>query len=205
MLFLGITGGVGAGKTSILSFIENHYKSRIMLADGIAHELMEPGTECFDRIRQLFPEREVWQKDGSICRPQLARVIFQDAARREQLNAVVHPAVKQYVLDAAAQEKKEQRLDVLVLEAALLIEEHYDEICDELWYIYTSGEVRRNRLKQSRGYSDEKISRIFASQLPEEIYRSKCSIVIDNNGRPDQAYGQITEALEKKGIAPLYE
>lgn len=205
MLFLGITGGVGAGKTSILSFIENHYKSRIMLADGIAHELMEPGTECFDRIHKLFPEQEIWQADGSICRPQLARVIFQDKKRREQLNAVVHPAVKQYVLNAATQEKKDQKLDILVLEAALLIEEHYDEICDELWYIYTSREVRRNRLKQSRGYSDEKISRIFASQLPEEMYRRKCSIVIDNNGQPDQAYGQIIEALDKKGITLIAE
>lgn len=68
----------------------------------------------------------------------------------------MHPAVKEYVLHVLEQEKEEGRLRYLVLEAALLIEEHYDEICDELWYIYTSEENRRARLKRSRGYSDEK-------------------------------------------------
>lgn len=63
---------------------------------------------------------------------------------------------------------------MLVLEAALLIEEGYGEICDELWYIYASEEVRRKRLKSTRGYSDEKIDSIFASQLKEDEYRRHC-------------------------------
>ena len=79
------------------------------------------------------------------------------------MNEILHPAVKEYVLHVLEQEKEEGRLRYLVLEAALLIEEHYDEICDELWYIYTSEENRRARLKRSRGYSDEKISEMFES------------------------------------------
>ena len=78
----------------------------------------------------------------------------------------------------------------------MLIEEHYDEICDELWYIYTSEENRRERLKLNRGYSDEKIDNIFASQLPESTYREVCKEEIDNNHLPEDAFSQIDAVNE---------
>ena len=86
-----------------------------------------------------------------------------------------------------------------LLEAALLIEEHYDEICDELWYIYTSEENRRARLKQSRGYSDEKISEMFESQLCENEYRRHCKVVIDNNGTTEETIAQVRTIIENEG------
>lgn len=137
-----------------------------------------------------------------IDRPEMARLIFSNQEMREQLNGIVHPAVKKYVIDSVKSAKEEGTLDLIVLEAALLIEEQYDKICDELWYIYTSPENRRMRLKASRGYSQEKIQSIFDSQLPEETYRAKCEEVIDNNGTPEQAFDQIREKLEKRGIYP---
>lgn len=108
----------------------------------------------------------------------------------------MHPAVKEYVLNAVKEAKKDG-LFMLVLEAALLIEEGYGEICDELWYIYASEEVRRKRLKSSRGYSDEKIDGIFASQLKEDEYRRHCKEVIDNNGAIENTIASINKALSK--------
>jgi dephospho-CoA kinase len=110
----------------------------------------------------------------------------------------VHPAVKEYVKEQFAKEQAAGKLDVLVVEAALLIEEHYDEICDELWYIYTTEANRRIRLKANRGYSDEKIDNIFNSQLSEEEFRAHCVEVIDNNGTPEQAFAQIDEIFDRK-------
>ena len=115
--------------------------------------------------------------------------------KRDIMNSVVHPAVKEYVIRQQEYEKERGELSLLVLEAALLIEEHYDKICDELWYIYTSEENRRDRLKASRGYSDEKIDNIFKSQLSEEEYRKYCAVVIDNNGSVEAAFEQIDKAL----------
>ena len=203
MLFLGITGGVGAGKSEILAYLREHYNGKVMLADEIAHQLMEPGTLCYQNLRNQFKEQDIWEEDGRINRPQMARLIFSDREKREQLNGIVHPAVKKYVVEAARKAQKEGKLDLLVLEAALLIEEQYDKIWDELWYIYTSRENRKIRLKASRGYSEEKIQNIFASQLPEEEYRLHCKKVIDNNGTPGEAFGQISKLLEEKGIYPL--
>ncbi len=199
MIFIGITGGVGAGKSEILSYLKSKENTRVMLADEIAHEVMEPGKEAYLEICKQFEGEDIFtepKKNTPFDRGKLAQVIFADAGKREKLNAIVHPAVKNYVKEQFQLEKERGTIQVLVLEAALLIEEHYDEICDELWYIYTSEANRRARLKASRGYSDEKIDSIFTSQLTEELFRKATVEVIDNNGTKEEAFRQIDIALE---------
>ena len=195
MRFIGITGGVGAGKSAILDYLAGKPKVRVMLADDIAHELMKPNTECYNKLRELF-DSSVFNADGQINNIRMAEAIFNDSSLRDKLNAIVHPAVKEYVIKQYQIEKESGCLEWLILEAALLIEEHYDEICDELWYIYTSEENRRLRLKESRGYSDEKIDNIFASQLSEAEYRSTCQKCIDNNVTVEHTYMQIEEIIK---------
>lgn len=200
MLFIGITGGIGAGKSAVLNYLSENYNCRIMLADEIAHDLMEPGTDCYRQLRELFRAEDIFLEDGQIDRLKLAEVLFGDAKKREALNGIVHPAVRKYVQEQAERERSRNTLDFLVLEAALLIEEHYDAICDELWYIYTSEENRRSRLKESRGYSDEKIDRIFQSQLTEDEFRKHCAAQIDNNAAADDTFRQIDAILKEKGM-----
>ncbi len=202
MLFIGITGGVGAGKTEILNHIKEKWCSRIMLADEIAHDVMAPNGRCYGQLKGLFGDDDVWQADGSFDRKKLAAVLFSDDTKREKEDAIVHPAVKEVVREEYAREKELARVDLLVLEAALLIEEKYDEICGELWYIYNSEENRRERLKASRGYSDAKVDSIFKSQLSEETFRAHCAEVIDNNGTREDTFRQVDALMEKKGIRP---
>lgn len=196
MKFIGITGGVGAGKSEILSYLAEKSHTQVMLADEIAHELMEPGTECYKKIIETFRGEDIVAQDGAFDRRKLAEVIFSDPLKRQQMNDIVHPAVKEYVRRRANTERERKELKLLVLEAALLIEEHYDEICDELWYIYSREDVREERLMRSRGYSKEKVQQIFSSQLSEAAYRAHCRVVIDNNGTVEEAFRQIDKALE---------
>lgn len=198
MKFIGITGGVGAGKSAILEYIAANYNAKVMLADEIAHDLMMPGTKCYDTIKAEFAGEQIFLADGNIDRPRMAQVIFNDDGKRERMNGIVHPAVKDYILEIYREEQEKGELEYLILEAALLIEEHYDEICDELWYIYTSEENRRQRLKENRGYSDEKIDTIFKSQLTEEVYRKYCKVEIDNNHEPEAAFLQIRQQLDEE-------
>lgn len=198
MKFIGITGGVGAGKSAILEYIAEHYNAKVMLADEIAHDLMMPGTKCYDTIKEAFGAEDIFLQDGSFDRLKMAQVIFSDETKREQMNGIVHPAVREYILEVYEAEKTKGALDFLILEAALLIEEHYDEICDELWYIYTSEENRRERLHENRGYSDEKIDGIFASQLTEEEYRRYCVKVIDNNGSVEDTNLQLVKIFNEE-------
>lgn len=198
MKFIGITGGVGAGKSAVLSYLRERDDSRVMLADEIAHELMRPGKICYNRIRQEFRKDSVWNSDGSLDAKSLAKVIFSNDAKRKLLNGIVHPAVKEYVIAQYEKEKERGKLSYLFLEAALLIEEGYDTICDELWYIYASEETRRKRLKDSRDYSDEKIDAIMASQMNEKAYQEKCQVQINNDESLQETYAQIEHALGRQ-------
>ena len=125
-------------------------------------------------------------------------MIFSGENKRRRLNGIVHPAVKEEILEIYRQELKKGKISYLILEAALLIEDGYDKICDRLWYIDTDKDVRRRRLKESRGYSDEKIDEIFASQLPKEVYREYCSQVIDNNGTLEETIVKVREAFARE-------
>lgn len=199
MQVIGITGGVGAGKSAILEYLEKNYKAKNLIADEIAHDLMEPGTECYEKLLRILPV-EVYQEDHEhIDRKALAKELFAFKELREKVNGIVHPAVKDFIRGEIAEQRKMESLDYLIIEAALLIEDHYDEICDELWYIYTTEENRKARLMETRGYSEEKVEQIFKSQLSEEVYRQKCQVVIDNNGTKEESFYQIAQVMKDKG------
>ena len=193
MKFIGLTGGVGAGKTTVLKAMKQLYRVRILIADEIAHEQMEPGTLCYKKLHRLFSGNDIWRSDGSIDRPALAKLLFSDEEKRKQLNGIVHPAVKEYILGEVEKERQAGIYDYVIVEAALLIEEHYDELCDELWYVYASEETRKQRLMTDRGYSAQKVDQIFAAQLPEDVYRQHCAVVIDNDRDMDDVLQQITK------------
>lgn len=186
MRFIGITGGVGAGKSRILEYIETKEGVEVVLTDQVAKDLMEPGGACYDGIVEMmkkagFQEEAFLNEDGSLNRAGLAKILFTDKDLREKLNAYVHPAVKREVLHRV-EVAREKKREWFFVEAALLIEEHYDELCDELWYIYATEEVRKKRLRESRGYSEEKIRSIMDSQKSEDTFRKYCKVWINNDG-----------------------
>ncbi len=195
MKFIGITGGVGAGKSKILHYIEQEYPAKVLYADEIAHEQMQPKTACFQEIKQKFGSEDIFTEQGNLDTAKLSDVIFSDAKKRILMNRIVHPAVKREILRIAKEERKKGKYSYLILEAALLIEEGYDAICDELWFVDTAENIRRKRLREDRGYSDEKIDAIFSSQLSDDEYRKHCDVVISNHGALEETYRQINEAF----------
>ncbi len=194
MKVVGITGGIGAGKSQILAYLKEHTRCRIIIADQVAHELEEPGGRCYQPIVSILGTA-ILTEDGRIDRAKMAAGIFADGKLLSQINEIVHPAVKEYITGAIAEERAGNRIDYFFIEAALLIEDGYKTIVDELWYIHTDIQVRRERLKASRGYSDEKIDSIMNGQLSEEEFYGQCSVVIDNSGTLDSVYRQIDKKL----------
>ena len=195
MKVIGITGGVGSGKTALLAYIQNKYNCRVILADEAAHRVKEPGQVCYDRLVKLLSE-EVLSEDGTIDKQKMAARIFASQELLQKVNNIIHPAVKDMIQKTIEEEISLKRHDFLFIEAALLIESGYLEILDEIWYIYAGEEIRKERLKASRGYSEEKTDAIMSSQLSEEEFRKYCSVVIDNSGVPERAYEQIDRKLE---------
>ena len=195
MKFIGLTGGIGAGKTTVLKAMKRMYQVRILIADEIAHEQMEPGTQCYKRLREVFGAYDIWREDGSINRLALAELLFSDEEKRRTLNGIVHPAVKEYILGEVEKERQKGYCEYVILEAALLIEDHYDAVCDELWYVYASEQTRKKRLMADRGYSEQKVEQIFAAQLSDETYRKYCRVVIDNDQDEQYVLEQIKEMM----------
>ena len=195
LLFIGSTGGIGAGKSEILSYIRKHYKCEIYLADEVAHEVKRPGTECYRALVDLLG-KEIINPDGQIDKARMAEKIFADASLLEKVNQLIHPAVKVYLLEHLEKARAAGEVELFFVEAALLIECGYGELVDEMWYIYADEQVRRERLKKARGYSEEKIENIMAKQLPEQKFRENCDFVIDNSGELADSYRQIDRKLE---------
>ena len=191
---IGITGGVGAGKSAILSYLQENYSCRVELADLIAHKVKEPGQPCYGALVELLGQ-EVLNADGTINKGRMADIIFSDDEKLAAVNALIHPAVKQYFLAEVEKERKIGKIDYFFLEAALLIEDGYEKIMDELWYIYATEEVRTRRLMESRGYSEEKVRSIMAEQLKDEEFRKSCVFVIDNSYSLEETYQQIDRKL----------
>lgn len=200
MKIIGVTGGVGSGKTELLHYIEKNYRCRILLADEAAHEVMQKGGRIYEPLVALLGS-SVLDSSGEINRKEMAARIFSQEELLGRVNALIHPAVREYILEAVAEEREkaaagaEDAVDYFFLEAALLIECGYRFVVDEMWYIYCDLAVRRERLKKSRGYSDGKIDSILSSQLTEAEFRSGSDVVIDNSGNLEDAYRQIREAL----------
>lgn len=195
MRLIGITGGVGAGKSEVLSYIGKHYKCKIYLADEVAHLVKRKGERCYERLVELLGE-EVLEPSGEIDKKKMAAVIFASEELLEQVNDIVHPEVRYYLEDRIREARDNPQIEMLFIEAALLIEAGYDEIVDEMWYIYADEEVRRKRLRENRGYSEEKIEQIMSAQLSEKEFRTACDFVIDNSGELSESYKQINEKLE---------
>lgn len=195
MITIGITGGVGAGKSTVLDFLEEKYQAYIMKADEIGHLVMEPGQICYEPVIALFGE-QIIKNDKTIDRRQVSDVVFSHPDMLEKLNQIIHPAVKQYIRQQLVL-KKEQGQKICVVEAALLLEDHYEEFCDTIWYIHTDAEIRISRLMENRGYTREKSVSIINSQASEEFFRAHSDYVIVNNHDLQETWRQIEEGIRK--------
>ena len=195
MRLIGVTGGVGAGKTEILLYIKKNYKCEVYLADQVAHKVQEPGQPCYEKLVEMMG-KGVLKPDGTIDRTIMASKIFLERELLLKVNALIHPAVQKYLLDRVKEARENLQIELFFIEAALLIETGYKEIVDELWYIYADKEVRRSRLERSRGYAPLKITQIMDKQLSEEDFRSASDFIIDNSGSLEDSFKQIDKRLK---------
>ena len=199
MKIIGITGGVGAGKTEVLSLIKKNCNCKIVLADELANQLKEPGRSCYQPLIELLGT-DILCADGSIDKRKMAERIFDENAHEvlKKVNELIHPAVKQEVLSLIKLETEQGAVDLFFIEAALLLEDGYREVCDEIWYIKADREIRARRLAVSRGYSDEKIEQIMSKQFDDATFEKMCDETIDNSMDLIHTEQQIKLLIQKK-------
>ena len=194
MVILGITGGMGAGKSEVLAFLREKYGAVTLFLDEVSRELLSLGGEAVEPVKELLGE-EIIGEDGRVNRALVASMVFSDPVKLAGLNGIMHPLVKAKA-SRVIEEERGKGTALLAVEAALLLEDHYDAICDEVWYIYADAEVRKRRLMESRHYSPERIADTFARQLSDEEFRRRCSVVIDNSGSFEAAKAAMDARLK---------
>ena len=195
MQVIGITGGVGSGKSRVTYFISELIGAPVFEADRVGHEVMEPGTPCHEAIVTEFG-REILAEDGGIDRKKLGAVVFGDEERLAALNAIVHPAVYE-ATEAFLAEARGSGCAAVLMEAALPTEE-FLSFCDEVWYVYAEHGVRVERLMADRGYTAERCEEIMSKQPPEDFYRDLSSVVIDNSFGWEETADEIRKLCERK-------
>jgi dephospho-CoA kinase len=197
MLKIGVTGGVGAGKSLVLSYLKEHHGARIIMLDEVGRELMQPDGACFKPVVNLFGT-DVVKPDGTLDRPLIAKRMLADDDLRIKLNGIIHPAVLHETMNRIYR-AEDEGVRLLVVESAILLETNYGAICDEVWYIYADVKVRAARLRASRGYDDARIRKTMEAQLSDEEFRKRADHVIDNSGDFELTRGQIDRVLAAHG------
>ena len=191
---IGITGGVGAGKSAVLGYIEDNYNAKVIYSDTVANDIKKKGYPAYDELLELLGEG-ILDDTGEIDKKKMATAIFGNEKLLSSVNNILHPAVNTFIINIIDSEREKGELDFVFVEAALLIENGYKNFVDELWYVYADEATRRNRLKESRGYTDDKIDKIFGSQLDDETFRANADFVIDNSGALEDATMQIDKKI----------
>lgn len=181
MKVIGLTGGIGSGKSLVAKILKDKYGAYLLETDRIAKEQMEPGGVSYQEV-VAYIGPEILAPDGTIDRAKLAGIIFEDKEKRLKINQITHPKVLAEVQREIEEKRILGTIPYLIIETALMIEARYEFTCDEIWYVYTPEDERRNRLKKERGYSDEKIDSILANQNKDEAFRQAFSKVIENVG-----------------------
>lgn len=179
MKVIGITGGIGCGKSAVLNYLEENGEY-VIEADKLAHRLMSKGEDAYNKIIDTFGT-DILNAEGEIDRVVFREVVFSDENALKKLNLIVHPAVKDYIINDIKQKRDSHKYNFYFIEAALLIQDGYKSICDEIWYVYADVETRLDRLVSGRGGDRKFYKNVIANQENDDYYRDNSDVVIDNS------------------------
>lgn len=194
-MVLGICGGVGSGKSEVMNYLQERYHAAVLGTDEIARELCLQGQPGYEAMVGILGER-ILAGDGGIDRKKAAEILFRSPALVSQVNRAVHPLVWKELNRRIGALRE---VPLIVMETALPGPETSD-ICDEIWYVYTSKDIRRERLMKSRGYSATRVDEMMARQPSEEAYGKLADWTLSNSGAFEETEGEIDRRLSGKAV-----
>ena len=189
MLLIGLTGGIGSGKSSVSARLAER-GARVIDADAIVREVQGPGTPVLAAMVERFGEA-ILQPDGSLDRQAVADLVFTDDAALADLNAIVHPAVAAEI--ARRLEEAAATDDVVILDVPLLVESGRDDLA-ALLVVDVDPELAIERLVEHRGFDEADARARIARQASREERVAKADRVIDNSGSLAELDRQVAEA-----------
>jgi len=198
MLRVGLTGGIGCGKSTVAAMMRE-LGCHVLEADKMAHEIIAPGLPAHDEVVREFGPG-ILAADGQIDRPRLAAIVFNDATRLAVLNAIVHPRVLAECDRQFAELERRDPHGVAVVEAALLVEAGHHKVLDRLVVVFCTPAQQLERLTHpsfGRGMTREQAERRIAAQLDLEEKRKLAHDAIDCSGTLDDTRRQVAALVDR--------
>lgn len=197
MYLIGLTGNIATGKSEVTKTLRQ-LGAVIIDADVVAREVVEPGQPALAKIGHAFGDG-VLNADGSLNRGALAAIVFANAARLRELEAITHPAVRERILQTLAALPQDS---VAVLEAIRLIEGGYADKCQSVWVTHCPEEEQIARLVASRGMTEAQARQRVRSQNPQSEKLARANVVIDTSGTKEHTRQQVVQAWERLVSSP---
>jgi len=196
---IGLTGGIATGKSTVSTMLVE--KGALLIdADEISREVVSPDHPILERVVARFGQ-VILNKNGTLNRAKLGERVFNDAAERQALNDIVHPAVRKLMFERmkTLEELHSERL--VVVDIPLLFESTLETHFDEVLVVYAPQQIQLTRLMEHRAMTKEQAEARLQAQLPIELKRERADIVIDNSGELSETRQQVEQFLWKKGIS----
>ena len=193
MFVIGLTGGIGTGKTEVARVLQE-LGAVVIESDRVAHLSYEPGTAAYTAIVERFGGG-VLDDSGVINRKNLGELVFADTAKRLELEEIVWPAAKQWITDRLADEEN-RGTQIVVIEVPKLFEAGWDDLVDTVWTVESPREVISQRVVNRSGISESKVEAIVAAQLTREDREAKSDLVIENDKTLEDLRNQISTLWE---------
>jgi dephospho-CoA kinase len=194
-MIIGLTGGIGAGK-SVVGAILTDLGAHVIDTDKVGHRVYEPGSDGWRRLVETFG-REIVAADGTIDRKRLGAIVFADAAKRQQLNAIVHPLIFGEIMREISDRRAAGFDGPIVLEAPILLEAKGTGLVDEIWVVTAPRGAVRGRLVGSRAMTDAEIDARVGAQLDDAERRKHADVVIENDGDLVTLRARVEEAWRR--------
>ncbi|TQN31480.1 dephospho-CoA kinase [Haloactinospora alba] len=192
MLRVGLTGGIGSGKSEVSGCLAAH-GALVIDADQIAREVVEPGTPGLDEVVAEFGT-DVLTPEGTLDRPKLGEIVFADRERLERLNGIVHPRVGERTEELMEQAPPDA---VVVYDVPLLVENELQAMYDVVVVVDTPEDAQIQRVMTNRDMTEEQARARVRAQAPRERRRAAADIVIDNSGGLDDLSRQVADVWER--------
>ncbi|MEI6136479.1 MAG: dephospho-CoA kinase [Chloroflexota bacterium] len=195
MTVIGLTGGIASGKSTAAEYLR-HLGATLIDADRVGHRSYEPGTPGFEKVVNAFGH-EIVGKDGLVDRRVLGGKVFGAPGEMERLNAILWPEIRRLIAEDLRDLRRKDRDQIIVLEAAVLIEAGWDDLCDEIWVVTVAQPMAIQRLMSRNGLPEEAaLARINTqnAQLSPADRAAKADVRIDNSGTEQQMQQKLDRA-----------
>jgi dephospho-CoA kinase len=190
MYVIGLTGGIGSGKSTVAQMLER-MGAALLSADIVGHEVYLPGQPAWREVVDAFG-RQIVAEDGTIDRKGLGAIVFSDPEQLRRLNAITHPRMKE-MMRAKLEAQRARGTQVAVLEAALLLDAGWDDLADEVWVTVAPPEVVAARTAKRSGLSVEEVLRRIEAQMSNEERAARSQVIIDTDCPLERTREQVDE------------